>query len=758
MLVRPTFALTLLLALGPSFAQETTPPAPPENGALDSDGDGTIDSFFSTVTVTATGSERDTLEVATPVTVIPSSEIVRQAPESAVDLLRTQPGVDVNGVGPNQTRPVIRGQRGLRVLFLEDGLRLNNARRQTDFGEIGGLIDLDTVESVEVVRGAASVLYGSDAIGGVLNLIPSVPSVADGEALGGAFSLRYGSAAKNRRASAALNGVQGAFSFQVGASRRESDDYDAPKGRFGDVTLERSTTVLDTGIHDDSVWANFGYRINDDHQLRLRLTRYRAGESGFGFVPPKEIGDSGSTRIRITYPSQDFDRAVLSYSAANLKSALADRVETKLYWQSNQRQLKNDIDINIGPVGPGFPDSAVAIDTLNHTDLDTLGVRLEALKQLRGKDLLTYGIEGYRDDSTNTDRSLTTTTIRLPFPPFEDVSREKDTVANAPNATNSSWGLFVQDEIAVAKKLSLTAGLRYQKVTTKADATPGWDINGLDFNDSKVVGAATATWRLLPELNTFISYGRAFRAPNIIERLFNGQTPEGDGFQILNPQLQSEDSKSWDVGLKYRRRSALMELTLFRTDIDGGIVQNFLSAAEIAALPADLQDQIEASGARFVVQQVNADRLRYQGVELSLGYRTPFGMTFGGNYTHLSADRIDSTNPPTGDTYADKLVGYARWEPASQRYWIEYRLRHNSSADASFDPDQGPPLVGKTLPAFTVHTLAGGVMLAQMGETKHELSLAIENLTDELYAEFSNASFFRPEPGRNVRGSYRLRF
>ena len=92
-------------------------------------------------------------------------------PNNAADLLRDQPGVDVNGVGVNQARPVIRGQRGLRVLFLEDGLRMNNARRQTDFGEITGLVDVDDVSSVEVVRGPMSVLYGSDAIGGVLNLV-----------------------------------------------------------------------------------------------------------------------------------------------------------------------------------------------------------------------------------------------------------------------------------------------------------------------------------------------------------------------------------------------------------------------------------------------------------------------------------------------------------------------------------------------------------------------------------------------------------
>ena len=95
-----------------------------------------VASFFSETTVTATGTKREVFEVPTPDTGVTETVTQHTRPQNAADLLREQPGVDVNGVGPNQMRPVIRAQRGLRVLFLENGLRLNNARRQTDFGEI----------------------------------------------------------------------------------------------------------------------------------------------------------------------------------------------------------------------------------------------------------------------------------------------------------------------------------------------------------------------------------------------------------------------------------------------------------------------------------------------------------------------------------------------------------------------------------------------------------------------------------------------
>ncbi|MEO8505495.1 MAG: Plug domain-containing protein, partial [Acidobacteriota bacterium] len=128
---RPIAALALAMALAsflPATAQDEPQSAKPDK----SDKTGAAapkpsDSFFAATTVTALGRETDSFEVATPVTVVPLQEIERRMPANPAALLLDQPGVDLNGVGPNQQRPVIRGQRGLRVLFLEDGLRLNNA-------------------------------------------------------------------------------------------------------------------------------------------------------------------------------------------------------------------------------------------------------------------------------------------------------------------------------------------------------------------------------------------------------------------------------------------------------------------------------------------------------------------------------------------------------------------------------------------------------------------------------------------------------
>ncbi len=717
-----------------------------------------MESFFATTTVTATGRKESVFAISTPVTVVTSKQIEERLPENPVDLIRDQPGVDVNGVGPNQMRPIIRGQRGLRVLFMENGLRMNNSRRQSDFGEIPGLIDLDSVETVEVVRGPSSVLYGTDAIGGVLNLVSRTPAYGDGSWLGGSVGLRYATAADMGRGNLTLDGRQGKFSFNLGITYRDASDYDAPAGTFGDIKLDEDTPVNDTGLTDNTFFGYLGYEVNERHLVSFRFNRYRADQAGFGWVDPTAYGDSDDFLLRILYPFQDFDRFTLGWIGSGLQSAVADTAEVQLYYQDNEREFSNNIDINIGPIFPGAPNSAVEIRTLNFTDLETWGTRAEVIKVAGQKHVLTYGAELFQDESFNTDDSVTTTFIRFPFPPFEIEDIETDDVANTPNAENTSYGVFIQDEISITARFKATVGARYQDVSTDAKPTPGWDISGLDFSDSSLVGALNLIYSVTQNLNVFGSYGTAFRVPNIVERLFNGPTPEGEGFQILNPGLVSEESDNIEAGVKYLRRNAMFELVFFRTEIDNGIIQDFLSLEEIEALPPDVQDDIESSGARFVVQQRNIDKLRTEGFEAVIGYRFQNGISLGGNYMDLTGVRIDSDNPPTGDTVNNKLGAYVRYDPPRGRFWVEWRVRHNFSQPSTFDPDEPVPAVGPELPAFTVHNLAGGVTVYERGRQRHTLGVVIANVTNELYSEFTNASFFRPQSKRNYIGTYRFSF
>ncbi len=84
-------------------------------------------------------------------------------------------------------------------------------------------------------------------------------------------------------------------------------------------------------------------------------------------------------------------------------------------------------------------------------------------------------------------------------------------------------------------------------------------------------------------------------------------------------------------------------------------------------------------------------------------------------------------------------------------------MRVNGEADTVSDPDQPVSPVGLILPSFQIHTLAGGVTLFPQASIKHMFGIVIDNFTDELYAEASNSSFFRPQPKINVSLSYRMK-
>ena len=720
----------------------------------------TQESFFESTTVTATSQKTDVFDIATSVAVIPAEVIEQKMPENPVDLFREQPGVDVNGVGPNQPRPIIRGQRGLRVLFMENGLRMNNARRQSDFGEASGLVDLDNVQTMEVVRGPASVLYGTDAIGGVLNLVTKTPAYRDGSWMGFNLGLRYATATELKRVNGFFQGRQNKWSFNLGATYREAEPYQAPSGTFGDISFDEEVTVNDTGITDDTIFGFLGYDLTDSQELSFRFNRYRADQTGFGWVDPLLLGELD--KVQILYPFQNFDRASLNYRGSAFQNVLANTVNASLMYQQNERELANSIDAYTPFGGPTF--FHVDINTSNFTDLETLGLRGEFTKILNERNLLTYGGEYYGDDSFNTDFSLTQGFIALQFdpttPPVDTgppIFSQEDSVANTPNAENTNYGVFVQDQFLIASRLSGTIGLRYSAGDTKAKATPGIPNLPLDFSDSQTVGAVNLVYQATDNLHLVGTYGTAFRMPSIIERLFSGLTPEGSGFQILNPDLQSETSDNFDLGIKYRRRNAILELVYFRNEIDNGIVQYFLDEDEIENLPDDVKDLIDMLGVSFVVQQRNLDQVVFKGVEALIGYRFDNGVSLGANYTYFDPEFIDADNPPTGDTYSDKFNFHVRYDQPRGRYWAEYRVRVNGEADSVSDPDQPVTPVGLILPSFQVHTLAGGVTLFPQASIKHMFGIVIDNFTDELYAEASNSSFFRPQPKINVSLSYRMK-
>lgn len=703
--------LGLVLA-GPAAAQS---PAPARPDTL---------VHLQAVTVTATRLPTPALRVAHPVIVLDSLRLRTSLANGVVEMLREAPGLDLTGTGPNQGRPVIRGQRGQRILLLEDGIRLNNSRRQQDFGELPALVGTEGLAAVEVVRGPLSVLYGSDAIGGVVNLITEHPVLGgSGTRIRGSLSYRYSTNDDQQAPTARLFGQVGRFGFGMTGGYREADAYTAPAGRFGLLTLATPTRVMDTGVRDGHGSLEAGYGFSERHAISARYARYHADDAGFGWVDNAALGTPDAPAIQIRYPNQDYRKASVTYRGNGLAVPVADRVEVTAYSSVNTRDLTLAVFV---PFGPGTPPGAgVAVDSRNFTDIATLGYRAEATK-VWGRQVLVYGMDLFRDRSDNTDSS--TTTVVGFGPPRPQVN---DT-ALTPNASFRSLGVFAQGELTLTDRLSAVVGARFQDVVTRTRPTPKLSTPPVRTGDHTVVGAANLRYRFLPELYLIAAVGRAFRSPNMIERFFNGPTPEGSGYQIRNPSLKPETSWDLDLGMKLARGRLAAEGFYFRNEVRNGI--------RIAPTG-------EKVGPFAAFQNVNVDRLRTEGVELAADLMIARGLVAGGSYTHLATrDVLDPANP-VGDSYSSKVTGRLGWRDPRGRFWAQYDLRHNGERRDVALPSSP---IGPVLPAFTVHGIRGGARLFRYGRTIHEVRFAVNNLTNRLYAEFANASFFRPEPRRNL--------
>ncbi len=673
--------------------------------------------LLSPVEVTATRTARRVFETPAPVSVIAGTTLLDRNAETVAQLFKTLPGLDVTGVGVQQPRPVIRGLRGQRVLLLQDGIRLNNSRRQQDFGEVPALTDISTVERVEVVRGAASVLYGSDAIGGVVNVITRRPTQ---EGLAGRLGYRFGSASSLHRTSGRLTAREGRFDFEVGGSWRTASAYQAPAGTFGEISLGTDELVANTGVEDLALDARVAFRPTEGHELFVRAERYRADDAGFGLVDPGAYA-VGTPRIEITYPRQRFSKLSLGYRV-QAATTVADRIELVAYGQNNERDLAFDFFQGFGPNAP--PGAGVTIDTDNFTDLETLGGRLEA-KKLTGNLLWTYGLDFFRDESANTDRTITR------VEGFGPPQVEESSLSNVPRASYRSLGGFGQGELNL-DRVTLIGGVRFQNLKAEADASPQLSLGAVTRNESAWVASLNTIVALTSNVSLIGSVGRGFRAPNLIEWFFEGPIPEASAYQMRNPDLAAETSLSLDAGVRVQTPRVALELFVFRNGLENGI------RTEVTG------DTVQGLAA---FQPTNIDELVYRGVESSLQVSLGGGLTAVSTYTHLSSKDELRPDNPTGETFSNRVTGSLRYDALDGRFFAAYDLRHNGEQK---DVDLTANPLGDILPAFTVHGARVGARTDLGFGREQRVTLEVDNLTNALYAEFSNASFFRPEPGRSL--------
>ena len=217
----------------------------------------TVGPVNAEVAVTAARSERELRQIPLHVETLTRESAEQMNALSTGDFIATAVNVTPVGNGPFGVRPRLRGLDSTRLLVLVDGERLNTARMATDrTGADVGLVPADTIHRVEIVNGAGTLMYGSDALAGTINIITGEPSFSPRTAFQYGFNGFYSSNENGRRASVTLGATtpRATIRLQTGAER--FDNYEA-----GDLEVEDTRPFFASGQIDrgDTIDDNFGF-------------------------------------------------------------------------------------------------------------------------------------------------------------------------------------------------------------------------------------------------------------------------------------------------------------------------------------------------------------------------------------------------------------------------------------------------------------------------------------------------------------------
>jgi len=684
--------------------------------------------FVKGTVVTASRYEQQPFQVPQSVSILSPRKIRGQSPAIIPDLFRNVPGVETNDAGPFRTRPVIRGMFGSRVLILVDGERLNNTRESTFSGAQLSLVDIGQVDRVETVHGPGSVVYGSDALGGVVNIITKAPRTASAQdrfKLHGNVSLRYSTIDEQKKGRLELGGQYDKFSFLAGGSMREASDYESPE-----------TTVVNSALGEETSFvAKASYALSEKHGLSLDYHRFRAKDIGYPGTPSADFPPEFS------FPYHDRDKIVLRWEAKDLSSRLP-KISAKLFYQNFAKEFDSEMTI---PVGPGM---TLYSSSRTLTDVDIFGVSFQELFLTSKDQHLTWGLDYYRE-AIDGSREVRT---KLEISGGPVLSHTTTTNSTVPENTLDAVGVFLNNQLNASDRATLTLGIRYDRFYLKTKKTS-------DYLDTRVIppvpyesksqsfgslnGGLGVVYKLSPRINLVANLASAYRAPNVVEMYFSGQA-SGREFVIPNYDLEPEKSFNLDLGAKLNFERFFVSLTLFQN--------NFRDYIELESIG----DTIHLGHEAFPEwHYTNITELRIQGVEgvlegnLFRGLYGSFGIAFN-HGENLTTDQPFFVAPFKG-------VFTLGWKNQKERLGLESTLRYVDRQNRVAKDNEGRYRDNLPTPSFTVVSLDGFVKLFEW----QTLNISVKNLFDETYAEPYNAT--NPdnpvsEPGRNLIISLTARF
>ncbi|UCE17443.1 MAG: TonB-dependent receptor [Gemmatimonadota bacterium] len=644
---------------------------------------------FEEISVTAARTEKDVFQTHHAVTVAQEEEIERRTPRTTPEILREEVGIFVQKTTHGHGAPVVRGLMGYNVLVLIDGIRLNNSTFRYGPNQYVSTVDPKDVERIEVVRRPGSVLYGSDAQGGVINIITKGPgNVQEQFRTSLVCASKYSSADKERMGRLELKGGHRKLGFSIGATYRDVGDLRAG----GDLGIESPTgwREIDGNI---TLW----YQPSEKHRWRWiyqavrqkdvpRYDQYPEGRYATG----KKNSGAYATYL---YSPQNRDLLFVDYRVSHVAPYIEVLRATISYHRQNEGRKKRK--------------EGETLLTVEEDNTRTLGIGIQLNSSLGRRHRLTYGVEAYRDDIGSERRDTEVET---------GLSESKR--SRYPDGSSfQSYAVYVQDEVSILPNVSVSVGGRYSCFGLKADLQDS-TFGAIDAATDAVTGSFGAVYGLTHHVNVTLSIAQAFRTPNV-----DDETTFGDfhaGIEVPSPGLNPEKSITYEIGLKVRSRSLSGAVAAYVTELDDLIDRE----------PSTYHGSPTLDGEQ-VWRKVNINEARIKGFEAHGEWFVVPSWSLFGHFTWTSGRDLSRDEPLRRIPPAFGFLG-VQWSPLQRRLWVECFSRFATRQDklsADDEADVRIPIGGT--PGWITHNIRAGFHVTDVVRA----SVGLENILDKAYRE-----------------------
>lgn len=581
-------------------------------------------------------------------------ELEEQLARSAPEALRYEPGIYVQQTAHSQGSPFVRGQTGQRVLHLFDGVRLNNSTYRQGPNQYFFTVDTGSLASIEVTRGGASTLYGSDAIGGVIDaqpLEPRIDPIAEGVVLHPRAALRAGSADGQLAMRTQLDAqlapalrVLGGFGGRklgrlesggpVCGPDEESCTLDSEDRALVPRFADDGRTQLGTGFRELTGDGRLVYSLGLGQRLVAATYLYRQLDAPRTDQCPPAYA---SIRECLTYDEQFRTLAYLRYSNVAGPDWARSLTTTASFQRQHERRTRRR------------PQSF--IENGGRDDVTSIGVTarlrtapLELASWLNGA--LAYGGELYADtvDSTAwtkfTDNGVVIDSSRGQY---------------LAGSSYQQGGVYADVETRWLERLAVRLGGRAGWARADAPADPTSGTTAVDGSWPTVAAHAGLEVTVLPGWSLLANVDRSFRAPNLDDLTSRQQT--GPGFQLENAALGPEAATTLEAGTRLVEQELVdAELWAFHTILYDGIVRAMVPTTECPAQTP----QCAASWSRYRLVNL-AEPATIDGIELSARALLPCGFSLRATLAYAVGEGPNPQPEPT-----DPSVGYEETVPLSR--------------------------------------------------------------------------------------------